>query len=234
MAGDQADLSQRIQKIQAGLPASVCLIAVTKQVDTATIYQAYQAGIRHFAENYVQEAALKQSELQQQHPEIQDITWHLIGHLQSNKAKKALQMFEYIHSCDRLSLAQAINQQAKVLGKTPRVLLQVKLKEDANKSGWSEEQLWASLPDLASLENLRLCGLMAILPVGLAEEESFLTFERLRDLAAKINRQAILPYPLVHLSMGMSDDYQIAVRAGATMVRLGRAIFGDRPRSSQG
>jgi len=215
-------IAQRIEEIQQTLPASVRLIAVTKQVGTAELRAAYAAGIRDFAENQVQEAESKQANL----PDLTDITWHLIGNLQSNKAKKALELFTWIHSCDRLALAQKLDRLAGEMGKSPHLCLQIKLWHDPTKFGWHEAELEQDLPALGACSHLQIQGLMTILPLGLPETEIFPTFVRLKELAARINQQGF--FDIRHLSMGMSQDYPLAVAAGATMIRLGTTIFGDR------
>ena len=216
-----SSIAQRLKEICLTLPDSVRLIAVTKQVGSEELRQAYQAGVRDFAENLVQEAEAKQAKLQ----DIPDITWHLIGHLQSNKAKKALELFTWIHSCDSLALAQRLDRLAGEMNKSPQICLQIKLLPDPNKYGWEEPDLWQDLPTLAECSNLQIQGLMTILPLGLTQEEIAHTFARLKELAAKVNHQGILS--IQHLSMGMSQDYPLAVAAGATMIRLGTTIFGN-------
>jgi pyridoxal phosphate enzyme (YggS family) len=221
-----SSIGERIAKIRAQLPTSVRLIAVTKQVPAEVIRVAYKAGIRDFGENRVQEAIAKQKELQDLSP---DVTWHLIGHLQSNKAKKALENFSWIHSVDNLKLAQRLNELAKQLGVTPNVCLQVKILPDPNKSGWSVPQLLADLPALNCCQNLQIQGLMTIPPLNLKDAEILDVFNRTRELAQKINEQNWSHIHMQQLSMGMSGDYQLAVQAGATMVRLGTILFGERP-----
>jgi pyridoxal phosphate enzyme (YggS family) len=221
-----SSIGERIAKIRAQLPTSVRLIAVTKQVPAEVIRVAYKAGIRDFGENRVQEAIAKQKELQDLSP---DVTWHLIGHLQSNKAKKALENFSWIHSVDNLKLAQRLNELAKQLGVTPNVCLQVKILPDPNKSGWSVPQLLADLPALNCCQNLQIQGLMTIPPLNLKDAEILDVFNRTRELAQKINEQNWSHIHMQQLSMGMSSDYQLAVQAGATMVRLGTILFGERP-----
>lgn len=220
-----SSIAQRLQSIRQTLPESVRLVAVTKQVGVAEVREAYAAGVRDFGENQVQEAESKQSQLQ----DLRDITWHLIGHLQSNKAKKALELFTWIHSCDSLALAQRLDRLAGEMAKSPQLCLQVKLLDDPSKYGWEEAELWSDLPTLAQCSHLEIQGLMTILPLGLTSEEISHTFTRLKELAAKINQQGILS--IQHLSMGMSQDYPLAVAAGATIIRLGTTIFGDAPQS---
>jgi PLP dependent protein len=219
-----SSIDERITTIRSSLPDSVRLIAVTKQVSTEVMRSAYAAGVRDFAESRIQEATSKQIELQ----DLTGITWHFIGHLQSNKAKKALSQFTWIHSVDNLQLAQRLNQLAQELGVSPQVCLQVKILLDPNKSGWCATQLLADLPALNECKNLKIQGLMTIPPAGLDDSEISSVFNRTRELAEEIQKQNWSNIKMQHLSMGMSGDYHLAVQAGATMVRLGTILFGDR------
>ncbi|WP_071187173.1 YggS family pyridoxal phosphate-dependent enzyme [Trichormus sp. NMC-1] len=219
-----SSINERIAAIRASLPDSVRLIAVSKQVPTALMREAYAAGIRDFGENRIQEAASKQSELQ----DLSDITWHFIGNLQSNKAKKALELFDWIHSVDNLQIAQRLDSLAQQLGVSPQVCLQVKILPDPSKSGWMVPELLADLAALNQCKNLQIQGLMTILPRGLADAEIVDVFNRTNKLAKAIASQNWPNITMQHLSMGMSGDYQLAVPAGATMVRLGTILFGER------
>lgn len=212
-------IADRINKIIANIPANVKLVAVSKNTTTKAIRAAYEAGIRDFGESRVQDSKLKQEEL----TDLSDISWHMIGSLQSNKARQAIIQFEYIHSIDRLSLAQQCDRLVLELKKSPKLLLQVKLAEDPSKSGWSESELIADLPQLAKLKNLNIIGLMTILPIGLNEFQADAIFSKLGVLAEKLRS---LGWQNIHeLSMGMSADYEIAVRAGASMIRVGSQVF---------
>ncbi|MHC5737082.1 YggS family pyridoxal phosphate-dependent enzyme [Nostoc sp.] len=219
-----SSISERIVTIRSSLPTSVKLIAVSKQVSAQAIRSAYNAGIRDFGESRIQEAASKQAELQ----DLPDITWHFIGHLQGNKAKKAIEQFPWIHSVDNLKLAQRLDQLAQQLGVSPQVCLQVKILPDPNKSGWSVPELLADLPTLNQYKSLQIQGLMTIPPSGLKDSEILSVFNRSRELAKEIQEQNWSHIKMQHLSMGMSGDYELAVQAGATMVRLGTILFGDR------
>ncbi|BAY64229.1 alanine racemase domain-containing protein [Calothrix brevissima NIES-22] len=219
-----SSISERITQIRSSLPDSVRLIAVSKTVPADKIRAAYAAGIRDFGESRIQEAASKQAELQ----DLSDITWHFIGHLQSNKAKKALELFQWIHSVDNLQLAQRLNNLASQLGVNPQICLQVKILPDPNKSGWTVPQLLADLPAIAQYKNLQIQGLMTIPPLGLDKVETFNVFNSTLSLAKTIREKNYHHIQMQHLSMGMSGDYEIAVAAGATMVRLGTILFGDR------
>lgn len=217
-------ITERINQIRESIPESVRLIAVTKTVSVEAMRVAYQAGIRDFGENRVQEAADKQPQLE----DLPDITWHLIGHLQTNKAAKAVQMFQWIQSVDSLKLALRLDRLAQELSCQPQVCLQIKLLPDENKFGWTVPELLADLPQLNDCQCIKIKGLMTIPPVGLTKSETRDVFERTRDLAQKINQQNGLNLQLEELSMGMSEDYPLAVQEGATMIRLGRVIFGAR------
>lgn len=218
-------IAERIHQVRQTLPDSVRLLAVTKQVSIESMRAAYDAGVRDFAENRVQEAEAKQAQLH----DLTDITWHLIGHLQSNKAQKALECFQWIHSIDDLKLALRLNRLAASLPQKPQSLLQVKLLPDPTKYGWSVPELMHDLSTLNQCEDLRIQGLMTILPYGLTSTEATTAFQQMQTLADTIRQQNLPHIQMQVLSMGMSNDYRFAVQAGATMVRLGRIIFGDRP-----
>jgi len=218
-----SSIYERIVSIRSSLPTSVRLIAVSKQVSTEAIRCAYAAGIRDFGESRIQEASIKQAQLQ----DLSDITWHFIGHLQSNKAKKAIEQFQWIHSVDNLKLAVRLEQLAQQLGVTPQVCLQVKILPDPHKSGWSVPELLSDLPALNQCKTLQIQGLMTIPPIGLADAE-IPVFERCRQLAKEIQEQDWSHIKMQQLSMGMSGDYELAVQAGTTMVRLGTILFGHR------
>ncbi|MDP5337136.1 MAG: YggS family pyridoxal phosphate-dependent enzyme [Nodularia sp. (in: cyanobacteria)] len=219
-----SSISERITTIRASLPPSVRLIAVSKTWPSEAIRAAYNTGIRDFGENRIQEAASKQAELH----DLPDITWHFIGRLQSNKAKKALELFDWIHSVDNLKLAQRLNQLAQELKVSPQVCLQVKILPDPNKSGWSVPELLADLPELDQCKNLQIQGLMTIPPLGLNDAEIINVFNTTSELAKEIQQQNWSHLKMPELSMGMSGDYRLAVQAGATMVRLGTILFGTR------
>ena len=225
-ASPTSTIGDRIAQIRQTLPDSVRLIAVTKQVSADAIREAYAAGVRDFGENRVQEAEAKQAELQ----DLTDITWHLIGHLQTNKAAKALTLFQWIHSIDSLKLAQRLDQLAAELPKPPQVCLQVKILPDPDKFGWSVPDLLNDLPQLDQCTHLNIVGLMAIPPLGLDEAQTRSLFNQTRDLVAQIRQQPWQRIQMTELSIGMSNDYPLAIAAGATVIRLGRTLFGDRNR----
>lgn len=218
-------MADRIAAIRATLPPAVRLIAVSKQVPVAAMRVAYEAGIRDFGESRIQEAAQKQTEL----ADLADVVWHMIGHLQANKAQKAVQLFQWIHSVDELKLAQRLDRVAADLPQKPNICLQVKLLPDPNKFGWTPATLWNDLSALDQCHHLNICGLMTIAPLGLTPTELMSFFQETNALATKIRSQNYQNLSIRELSMGMSGDYEIAVDAGSTLVRLGRILFGDRP-----
>ena len=217
-------IASRINSIRQQLPESVRLIAVTKQVPTDAIREAYEAGIRDFGESKVQETAEKQSQLQ----DLPDINWHMIGHLQANNAAKALEHFQWIHSVDNLKLAQRLSRIASEMSRSPQVCLQVKMLPDPDKYGWSVPELLADIPELNKCEHIKIQGLMTIPPLGLNDSQILELFNSTRELADKIQQQNLPNIQMQQLSMGMSGDYHLAIQAGATMVRLGQTLFGSR------
>ncbi len=217
-------IAHNIDTIRRDLPATVTLMAVTKQVSVTAMREAYATGIRDFGESRIQEAEAKQQDL----ADLPDLRWHLIGHLQSNKVRKALQLFDWIHSVDSLKLAQQIDRVAAELQLRPNICLQVKLLPDPDKYGWTEPELLADLPQLDRLEQLHIQGLMAIPPLGLTPPELEQFFDRARDLRDRIQQQTWQHIQLPELSMGMSGDYRQAIANRSTIVRLGSIIFGDR------
>jgi pyridoxal phosphate enzyme (YggS family) len=217
-------ITQRLEQVYQILPPSVRLVAVTKQVSVEQMRVAYEFGVRDFGESRIQEAAAKQSQLQ----DLPDIIWHFIGHLQSNKAAKAIEQFQWIHSVDSLKLAQRLNQIAADQGITLKTCLQVKILPDPNKYGWSVPELLNDLPHLNECQHLGVSGLMTIPPYGLEADETFAIFTQARDLAQQIQSQNWSHLAMEQLSMGMSEDYPLAIEAGATMIRLGRTLFGER------
>ncbi|MEG3440203.1 YggS family pyridoxal phosphate-dependent enzyme [Pannus brasiliensis CCIBt3594] len=216
-------IAHRIDSIRRSLPPTVRPIAVTKQVPVERIREAIDAGITDLAESKLQEALPKQERFR----DIPGLEWHFIGHLQANKARKVLETFDWIHSIDSRKLAERIDRLAGEMGLTPKVFLQVKVLPDPDKFGWEGDEILNDLDFLATREHLKIQGLMTILPLRLSDPEKLSAFERTRDLARTMADRSGLVLP--HLSMGMSDDYKLAILAGATFIRLGTAIFGDRP-----
>ncbi len=201
-------------------PASVRLVAVSKTMPVELVRQAVAAGQRLFGENYLQEAQRKIEALGQ------TASWHFIGHLQSNKAKAAVGLFELIHGVDRLKLAQALGAAAAAKGILQNILIQVNLAGEATKSGTAPEAALSLLQEISRLPHLRVLGLMTM-PPFLAPEAVRPSFRALRQLRDHMSDLSGLPLP--ELSMGMSGDYEVAVAEGATLVRVGTAIFGERP-----
>ncbi len=231
------DIAARLQKIEYQIAQStarcnqqrpVRLVAVTKTFSADVVRAAYAAGIRDFAENKVQEGTDKQLALR----DLTGITWHFIGRVQSNKSRKVLANFDWIHSVDSLKLAQRLNQQAQELNRCPTCCLQVKLAPDPNKSGFEPDELLAALPALSQLIHLEIVGLMAITPYGLGASQTQAVFERGRDLAQQLShvaqQQGWETVQMNELSMGMSGDFDVAIAAGATLVRIGSGLFGQR------
>jgi PLP dependent protein len=201
-------------------PAGVRLVAATKGVAPEIVRQAVTLGITNLGENRVQEAETKIATLGR------IATWHLIGPLQRNKAGRAVELFDQIQTVDRLELAEALSRRAQAAARALPVLVEVNVAMEAGKFGVLPEGLAALLDGARSLPGLELRGLMAIGPRVERPEEARGTFARLRELRDRARDTAGLP--LDELSMGMSDDFEVAVEEGATMVRLGTALFGPR------
>ena len=209
---------------RSGRPSdAVRLIAVSKTMPPELIQEAYAAGQRDFGENRVQEAAAKRRQL----PDLA-ATWHLIGHLQSNKAKLAAQLFDWVESVDSLHLAEKLSQGMAPGGRKLPVLLEVNLGKEASKFGVEEAEVIRLAEGIGRCEFLELRGLMALPPFFGDPEEVRPYFRRLRELANLIERQNLPGVSMRELSMGMSRDFEIGVEEGATVVRVGTAIFGPR------
>ncbi len=208
-------------------PAGVQLVAVSKTVPAPRLEAAIAAGLAALAENRVQEAESKA-------PLLPGATWHLIGPLQSNKARRAVELFDVIESVDSLDLARRLDRLAGELGRAPlRIYLQVNVDRDEAKAGFLPEALEAELGGLAGLPNLRMLGLMTVGRLVGSADEARPTFGRLRELSERLRDAATGPDGApglgAGLSMGMTDDYPVAVEEGATVIRVGRALFGARP-----
>ena len=200
--------------------ASVKLLAVSKSHPPETIQAAVDCGVLHFGENKIQEAKAKIPLCPGK------ARWQFIGHLQSNKVRDAVELFEMIQGVDSLALAKEISKRAEQAGKTMPILLEVNVAGEASKFGYKPEALLAELNELNALPRLEIHGLMAIPPFTPVPEKSRPYFQRLREL--KIQCEQILGVPLPHLSMGMSGDFAVAIEEGSTMVRIGTALFGER------
>lgn len=214
-------LDSQIQALQQSLNDSVTLLAVTKTQSIEKIQEAYFAGIRHFGENYLNEAQEKILALKHL-----DCQWHYIGLIQTKKCKKLAELFDWVQTVCTLPIAEELNRCNALLGKRQNILIQVKVLPDENKAGCSFSQCLELIQNIKDLPHLRLRGLMCILPLGLDEQAQYHAFASLKDFFDECNKS--LDEPMDTLSMGMSDDYPTALRAGSNMIRLGRVIFGER------
>lgn len=199
---------------------SVLLLAVSKTHPPETIHEAVNLGLTFFGENKVQEAKAKIP------TSPGKARWHFIGHLQSNKCRDAVELFEMIQGVDSLAIAQEINKRAEQAGKTMPILLEINVAGEGSKFGYKPEQMLADLKTINALPRLEIHGLMAIPPYTPVPEQARPYFQKLREL--KQQAEALLGAPLPHLSMGMSGDFEVAIEEGATIVRIGTALFGER------
>jgi PLP dependent protein len=208
---------------RSGRPAStIRLMAVTKTVDDDRILAAIRTGVEIIGENYVQEAKRKIDKLGKSGE------WHLIGRLQTNKAKYAVHLFDMIHSVDRLELAAELDRRARAAGRVIPILIEVNVSGEESKSGIPLDAALDLVRLVALLENLSIRGLMTMPPWCEDPEESRPYFRALRELRDKIAREAIPRVEMRELSMGMTGDYVVAIEEGATIIRVGRGIFGER------
>jgi hypothetical protein len=224
------DIRENLEKVQSNIaaaaaragrsPEDVELVAVSKTFPVETIREAVDAGQLLFGENRVQELLGKVPDLPAK------VRWHLIGHLQSNKVRKVLPVVEMIQSVDSLELAYDINRIAGELGVFPKVLLEVNVAEEASKHGFPVSRLESQIEDLLQCDRIEIHGLMCIPPVSEEPEDSRKHFVLLREVRDRLENRADTKFPV--LSMGMSGDYGVAVEEGATLVRVGSAIFGGR------
>jgi pyridoxal phosphate enzyme (YggS family) len=215
-------VTERIEKAARRVgrdPKEVNLVAVSKTVESARIKEAIEAGVSILGENYVQEAQKKIEEIGR------PVAWHFIGHLQTNKAKYAIRLFEMIHSLDSLPLAEELNRRAEQGGQVAKVMIEVNISGEATKFGTDEEKVFSIARGIVNLNHLSLEGLMTMPPYFDSPEMSRPYYIKLRELKEKMIREGI---PLKELSMGMSNDFEIAIEEGATYVRVGTAIFGER------
>ncbi len=203
-------------------PESVKILGATKDVSPSKVREAFSYGIRIFGENRVQEASGKISELKDL-----DIEWHMIGNLQRNKVKKALDIFNLIESISSLKLAEEINKEAIKRNIYVKGFIEVNIGGETSKSGFFEDELLKNLEIISNFSNLEIYGLMTIPPFSLDPKDSRKYFVKLRELSKKINSSKTNIF-IKELSMGMSNDYTVAVEEGATIVRIGTAIFGER------
>ncbi len=212
-------------------PTTVRLVAVTKTLLPSHIVMALNAGLRIFGENRVQEALVKIDALTSRESlerSFSDVSWHMIGHLQKNKVKSVVGKFDLIHAVDSLALAQIINDRARALETSQQILLQVNVSGEVSKYGLSPTVIRSTVHEIACMKHVHLRGLMTIPPLGGSSQQTRAIFRGLRSLANDIEGEGIAAVEMKELSMGMSDDYEIAIEEGATMVRIGRGIFGER------
>lgn len=215
-------------------PREITLVAVSKTFPVETILAAYALGVQHFGENRVEEAAQKipiiKSQITQSPITQSPITWHLVGHLQSRKIKDALALFDVIHSIDTVTLAQKIEARAAVLNKTVPILLEVNISGEVTKYGFAPEPrdtFFDAVRAILTLPHLDVQGLMTMAPIVTRPDDARPYFRALRELRDELHAR----FPeraWQHLSMGMTDDFEAAIAEGATIVRIGRAIFGSR------
>ena len=197
------------------------IIAVTKYFDETAVINAYNAGLRDFAESRVIEAITKINNLP---ADVRNNSrFHFIGHLQTNKVKKAVANFDYIHSVDSYNLAKAISDEAQNTGKVQNILLQVNNADEVQKFGFSKQEIFDIFISIKSLPNINIAGLMNMAPLGASEDELNRLFEEVAQIRNKLETD--FNCSLKELSMGMSQDYKIAVKHGATMLRIGRKLF---------
>nr|HID60223.1 YggS family pyridoxal phosphate-dependent enzyme [Desulfobacterales bacterium] len=220
-------IKERIRKAALSCgrdPSGIKLVAVSKTVPVERIQEAIAAGATILGENYVQEARAKIESLG-----ADSISWHFIGHLQTNKAKYAVRLFDLIHSVDSLKLAQELDKRAKGIGKVQDILIQVNLSREMTKSGIDPKETIDLIRSIAPLENVSIRGLMTIPPYFNDPERARPFFRALKELRALIVEENIPNVQMTELSMGMTGDFETAISEEATIVRIGTAIFGKRP-----
>ena len=208
--------SDGLNKLKELLPSGVSLLAVSKGQPKDSIRKLFDYGHLDFGESRLQEAILKKSDLN----DIELIRWHFIGTLQKNKVRGVIKEFDYIHSVDSLPLLERISRISKEEQKTPNIFLQVKFRDDPKKGGFLKHDLLESWPNIISLDNIKLIGLMTIPPIDLNPHQRKEVFCECRNLANHLG--------LRHCSMGMSNDWEESIEFGATWIRLGSLLFGQR------
>ena len=213
---------QNLLRIQEEIaPYTPNIIAVTKYFDESAMIDAYNAGLRNFAESRVIEAIEKINNLP---TDVKNNSkFHFIGHLQTNKVKKVIGHFDYIHSVDSYKLAKVISDEACHAEKVQKILLQVNNANEEQKFGFSKDEIFEFFNSIKELPNIEICGLMNMAPLGATDEELNYLFEDILQIKSKLEKE--FNYKLKELSMGMSQDYKIAVKHGATMLRIGRKLF---------
>jgi len=215
---------ERIEKAaqRAGRkPEEIILVAVTKTVEIPRILEAIEAGVTHLGENRVQEAHGKIKEIGAR------VTWHMIGHLQTNKARQAVELFQLIHSVDSLKLARELSRKAEARKRRVDVLIQINVAGEASKSGFPVGGIEENIREIGMLPGLAVKGLMTIPPLAEDPGQARPYFKKLREISEGLRN--IPQVEMKFLSMGMTNDFEIAVEEGANMVRIGTAIFGSRP-----
>ncbi len=212
-------------------PKDITLVAVSKTFPPQILLAAYALGVRQFGENRVEEAERKVPLVDERAEPGKPITWHMVGHLQSRKVREAVPLFDWIQSVDSVALAHRIEARAEAANKTVPVLLEVNVSGEGSKFGWAAEPrqaLYAAIKELIALQHLDVQGLMTVAPMVSNPQDARPFFRALRELRDELRvRFPERAWP--HLSMGMTDDFQVAIAEGSTIVRIGRAIFGDRP-----
>ena len=203
-------------------PGEIKLVAVSKTIESARVQEAIEAGVTILGENYVQEAREKIEKIGH------EVQWHMIGHLQKNKAKHTVTLFDYIHSLDGISLAQEIDRRAAQKGIRVRTLVEVNLSGETSKFGIASEAVMDLVRHVALLKHISIEGLMTMPPYFDEPEKARPYFIRLRELRDRIREEGIEGVWMDEISMGMSGDFEVAIEEGATMVRVGTAIFGER------
>lgn len=203
-------------------PAEIILVAVTKTVSPELVNEALAAGVTNIGENRVQEAIKKSAALRS------GFHWHLIGHLQTNKVKPAINLFELIHSVDSLKLVETIDEEAGKAGKIQNILIEVNISGEDSKYGCLPRQALELIKFASTKNNVRVAGLMTIAPFTNDENQIRGVFRGLRELKEKVVTARLPKVEMKHLSMGMSHDFEIAIEEGATLLRIGTAIFGQR------
>ena len=202
-------------------PCKPRIIAVTKYFDEEAMIAAYDAGLRDFGESRVIEASAKIANLPE---EVRmNSTFHFIGHLQTNKVKQAIKVFEYIHSVDSVKLAQCISQHAQEIGKVQKILVQINNACEEQKFGFSKEEIFECFEQILNLKAIEVVGVMNMAPLGIAEEEIRKLFSEIIQIRNDLEKE--FNCKLGEISMGMSQDYKIAAQTGSTMLRIGRKLF---------
>ncbi len=225
MTDSQGSIAENVRRVLKALPPSVTLVAAAKTRSAAEVGQVIEAGIRSIGENYLQEA----EEMRRQLGGRSGVRWHMIGHLQRNKAKRAVELFDLIETVDSVRLAAELSKRSRTLGKTQDILIELNSAAEAGKSGVLPGDVLALAREIMKMDSLRICGLMTMGPVTADPEAVRPWFRVAREEFQKL-RTAVSDsrHPVEILSMGMSDSYRTAIEEGSTSVRVGTALFGPR------